>query len=233
LAEARGDARAAVAIARGAPHDRAHDPPAVERVGGDQVEDEDDQVHRDEEPDRQQHRRDVRARGEQRRVDEAVRADEREAGQDARDDDRERRERTGPRDLELLARGAALAAHQREAAERRDRDAGDLDPVPARGERVAQLVHDDRREQQQRARDRGQVGGRVGAAERVLERARQPEDDEEQDDEPTGVDPHTDAEDARQLDRSGPPEHGGMVAQRTQRPWRRSTIRPTHPIRTQ
>src|SRR6185312_874626 len=231
LSGARGDAGAGVAFAADAPHERAQDPAAVQRVGGDQVEEEHDRVHRHEEAERQQHRRDVRARAEQRRVDEAMRADEREADEHAQNDDRQRRERSGAGDLQLLARAAAFAAQQREPAERGDRDAGDVDPVAAGGERVAQLVHDDRREQQQRARDRGQVGGPVRAAERALERARQQEDHDEQHDEPAEVDADADAEDARELNRSGTPEHGGMVAQRTQAASQRSTIRPPDPTR--
>ena len=60
----------------------------------------------------------------------------------------------------------SVAAHLRQAAEQEQLDPLDLDPLAARDQRVAELVHDQRAEEQQHGRDRRQVGDAVGAVQR-------------------------------------------------------------------
>ncbi len=113
---------------------------------------------------------------------------------------RERHRRPGRRDLQLLARGLRLAAHLREAAEEPQVDAGDRDPQAARGQRVAELVQDQRGEVPERAGHGDQVGGRLRAPEQLVEVIREPVDQEEQHEEPADAHADADAEDAGELD---------------------------------
>jgi hypothetical protein len=146
------------------------------------------------------------------RVEQAARADEREVRGHADDDDRGRGDRTRDRDREVLTRGRGLALHQREPAEQVQIDPFHADTPAARGDRVAELVQDDRREQRKHADDRGQVRDRVGAVEGRAKRPRQQVDHQEQDDEPAHVDTDADAGHREQPHRTGAPEHAAMVA---------------------
>ncbi len=65
--------------------------------------------------------------------------------------DGERDQRPGDRHAELHARGVGVAFELRDAAEHPQVDAGDWDPVADRHDGVAELVEQDRQEEQQRA----------------------------------------------------------------------------------
>ena len=73
-------------------------------------------------------------------------------------DEDERHERPGDRDLELRAGRARVARHLRDAAEEPQVDAADLDPLAAGDERVAELVQDERDEEQEHRGDGDEVG---------------------------------------------------------------------------
>jgi hypothetical protein len=75
---------------------------------------------------------------------------------------------------------------------------------------VAEFVQHDRPEEQEGGGDRRGVGGGVASGDRALERVLQEEDRQEQDEEPAGIDPDADAEDAQQLEGAGPP-HARIV----------------------
>src|SRR5207245_5771343 len=64
--------------------------------------------------------------------------------------DPDRHDRPRDRDQELRLRRRRLASDLRHATEDEQGDLGDRDPVPERDETVAQFVHQDRSEQQQR-----------------------------------------------------------------------------------
>src|SRR5262249_13042883 len=72
--------------------------------------------------------------------------------------------------------------------------------VPPRNEGVAELVQEDREEEQRRARDRENVRGRavVGFVQDVPVEAAQPEDDQEEDDEPRVIDRDPDPANAKE-----------------------------------
>ena len=76
------------------------------------------------------------------------------------------------------------------------------DAVADRDERVAELVEQDRAEEGERARHREEVGRRVaaGGVRGVAVEAREPDDDQEEDEEPRVVDPDPDASDVEQRD---------------------------------
>ena len=107
-------------VADPAPDQRPGDAPAVEREGGQQVEDED------------------------RRVDEELVVDDGpqrvrgvDAGSATRDDaegsgDRQRHRRAGEGEAQLVARGLRVALHPGDAAQQPEVDLLDLDPVAAR-----------------------------------------------------------------------------------------------------
>ena len=81
---------------------------------------------------------------------------------DGGDDDHEQGgRRPGGGDAELGAGRGRLGAHVHQAAEEEQVDAGDLDPLAAGGERVAELVDDDRAEEQERLADGGEVERRA------------------------------------------------------------------------
>ena len=87
----------------------------------------------------------------ERRATSTVRADDREV--DARHTSTNRNVAAGPAAaiLNSSAGRARVAAHLGEAAEQEQLDPLDLDPLAAGHERVAELVHDQRPEEQQRA----------------------------------------------------------------------------------
>ena len=77
--------------------------------------------------------------------------------------DRERDQRPGHGDEELLPWRVGVPVHLHHAAEEEEVDAGDLDPRAAGGERVPELVQDDRAEEQHRGGERGRVARRLVA----------------------------------------------------------------------
>ena len=99
-----------------------------------------------------------------------MRADERQIDRETERDEQQRAERARRRDPELLARRLRVAAHVGGAAEQEQLDALHLDALAPRGERVPELVHDQRAEEQQHGDDRRQVGDVVRGVQRVPER---------------------------------------------------------------
>ena len=79
---------------------------------------------------------------------------------------------------------------------------GDLDPLAARGERVAELVQHDRAEEQHRGGHRDRERPWSDAPSVSRNESWKQEDEQEQDEEPGGVDADADAEDPRQLERA-------------------------------
>src|SRR5208283_1712099 len=100
---------------------------------------------------------------------------------------------------EFLARALRLAPHLGQPAEEPQVDPGNRDAQSARLQRVPELVQDERGEVAERACDRDRVRGRARAAEHFVEVARQPVDEEEEDEEPARPDPDADPEDPREL----------------------------------
>ena len=84
----------------------------------------------------------------------AARVAQHRVGDGAEDHDRQqqRHRRAGGGDAELLARRLAVAVGAHEAAEEEQLDAADADALTARGERVPELVGDDRPEEQRAPR---------------------------------------------------------------------------------
>ena len=117
-------------------------------------------------------------------------------------DDHERHRRSGRGDPKLGARRVGVARHPRHAAEEPQVDAADLDPLAARDERMAELVQDQRREEQHHRSDGDDVGLRHRSAELVAKPVRAEVDEEEEDDEPARARADPDAEDAQELDRA-------------------------------
>src|SRR4029450_12130350 len=120
-------------------------------------------------------------------------------------------QRPGDGDPELLPRGARVAAHLHDAAEEEEVDPADRDALATCGERMAELVQEDRSEEAERGGDRGPERER-GVAELVLKGVVQPEDEEEQDSEPRDVDADADAEDGRQASGAATDHAASMVA---------------------
>ena len=111
-------------------------------------------------------------------------------------------QRTGDRDLELGPGGVRVLLEPGEAAEQPQRDRGDADVVAPGHEGVAELVEQDRAEEEHGARDRKQIrrGVTRGGVEDVAVEAGEPEDDQEEDHEPGVVHRDPDAPDAKQCD---------------------------------
>ncbi len=215
LAELCGDACAGCLLARPSPHDRPRDPATVERKRGHQVEHQDQYVDREQPAKRQQHRSDVNRGRQLDRMPQPVRADDREIDHQAHEHARERHHRTGDRDPELFARRVRVAAHLCQPAEQEQVDPLHVDPLAAGDERVAELVHDQRPVEQQHGDHGRRVRDGVRALQRVPERPRDKEDDQEQQQEPASIHADPDAERVEQLDRAGPGHHVcAMVAQR-------------------
>ena len=179
--------------------DRPGDPPAVEREGGDDVEQQQGAVDERQPAHQRERRGRGRAFADQGRVAEARAAGEQHPEREAEGEQPERHQRPGDGHLELLGGALGLAAHVQQPAEEPQVDAHHRDPDPAGGERVAELVQDQREEVPERARDGDRVGGRLRAADDFVEAAREPVDQEEQDEQPASAGPHANPEDARQL----------------------------------
>jgi hypothetical protein len=144
LADPRGGQRRAGAVAAQAPQDRVQHAPAVQRRAGDQVEQRQGPVH-DAEP---QHRPGDQAAGAE------LGQQHRHAEEDAAE--RQAGERPDPGDQELQPRAGQLAADARDAPEQPEGDVLDLDAGdPPGGDGVAQLVHDQRAEEQPGGGQRG------------------------------------------------------------------------------
>jgi hypothetical protein len=144
-----------------------------------------------------------------------------QAGDQAEDDHHHRAERPGGGDAELRAGGRRLGAHPHQPAEEEQVDAVDLEALALGGQRVPQLVEQDRPEGQERGRHRGGVGSGVRPVQRVLERPLEVEDREEQDQEPAVVHAYPDAEQAGQLEGAAATRHRGNCDS-IARPWPRS-----------
>ena len=116
--------------------------------------------------------------------------------------DRSSDQRPGDRDLELGPGGVRVLLEPGEAAEQPQRDRGDADVVAPGHEGVAELVEQDRAEEEHGARDREQIrrGVTRGGVEDVAVEAGEPEDDQEEDHEPGVVHRDPDAPDAKQCD---------------------------------
>src|SRR5207244_948879 len=114
-------------------------------------------------------------------------------------------------DPEVDPRARAFLLHLRDAAEHPQVDAHDPDSVAQRHDGVAELVQDDRDEQQQHAYGREHERLAVLAREDVVVVLREPPDEEEDDQEPARVHTDPDPEDPRYLD-GAPTEHMSMVA---------------------
>ena len=211
LAEVGRQARGLAAVARDLPRGRAGDPAAVERERRDEVEHEQQHVGGDEEAEPQLEPCRRPGAFEPRGGPEVVGAEQRHRGQPADDDDQQRHQRAGDRDAELLTRGRGVATHLHHAAEEEEVDAADLDPLTAGGDRVAELVQQDRAEEPEGGED-GHDEARLLVAELVGERLLQPEDGQEQDQEPRDIDPDADPEDRRQADGAATEHWMSMVA---------------------
>ena len=156
------------AVAGEPPGDRARDPPAVEREGGDQVEDEDEDV--DARPARRPSpaaRRCRRCRST--RIASQNSSAPATAIPTAHAGDGDQRSVTaGPAAaiLNSWPGRVGVLAHPRDAAEQPQGDLGDRDPEAVGDERVAELVQQDRAEEGERRGDREQVrvGARTGSA---------------------------------------------------------------------
>ena len=164
LAQARSDLRRAQPVAGHAPGDRPRDPPAVEREGGDQVEDEHERVDAGQPAEQHERGRDAGRR---------CAAWPRPRTCSSRPPPCRSRRRapttpsvtSGPATATLNSAPGRLgvAGHLRDAAEEPQVDARDLDALPPRDQTAwPELVQDERDEEQQRAGDRGGVGDRVG-----------------------------------------------------------------------
>ena len=206
LAEAAGEARRAMAVARDLPRDRPRDPAAVEREARHEVEHQQPGVDQREPAQQRQHRGGVVGVGEEVHAPVGVREQRHADRRQHRDQQRHGRPCGG--DPELLARRLRVARELGQAAEDPEVDAEHLDAVAARDDRVAELVQGDRQEEQQRPGDRRHVGGGVGrVGQRVGKQVRQPPDHQEQEDEPAWAGPDADAEHPRELHRSTAAEH--------------------------
>ncbi len=161
LAEVGGELGGAVAVAGELPGDRAGDAAAVEWERGDHVQHEQRDVGERAE---REHDLDQRAGGEAERGGvERVVAEHRVrgGGEDDREDERHGEACGG--DAELLARRLGVAVGAHEAAEEEQVDAAHADALTACRERVAELVQDDRAEEDDRRDDRGDEAlARVG-----------------------------------------------------------------------
>ena len=166
LAERRREARRPVAVAGHPPGDRPRDPAAVEREGRDQVEDQDEQV------DARRARRASPAGPRRRRSSiDPHRGPELARSRRPRSRSRRRvaaiaRVTTGPAiaTLNSVPGESVSPLHPGDAAEQPQRDLGDRDPVADRDHGVAELVQEDRGEEEERAGDREQVGVGVGVS---------------------------------------------------------------------
>jgi hypothetical protein len=193
-----------MAVAGEPPDDRAQDPAAVEREGGHDVQQEHEGVRdRGEAQDDRDQRAGVEAQ--RRGVGELI-AGQRIAERAEDQRQHERHDGAGGGDAELLARRDAVAVGAHEAAEEEQVDADHADPLAPRGERVPELVGDDRAEEQRRGEHRGDEAVAV-AGDRRLERVAQDDDPEEQDDEPRRVRADAEPEDPRQGDGGAAAEH--------------------------
>ncbi len=99
-----------------------------------------------------------------------MRPQEREIDREADRDEHQRAERTRCRDPELLARSLRVAVHVGGASEQEQLDALHVDALASCSERVPELVHDQRAEEQQHGDDRRQIRDVVGGVKRVPER---------------------------------------------------------------
>ena len=153
-AEPGADARGPAEVTPALPQRRVEDSPAVERYRGNQVEDEEAQV------DVAEPRNDgVRALRKARKGE-----------RDEEDPEREGDERTGDGDAELRAGAREPAAERGHAAEQPEHDAVDLHVLATRLERMAELVQQDRQEEE-RGRDDGT--GHAGALAEIRVRVRE------------------------------------------------------------
>ena len=139
---------------------------------------------------------------EQRDVEEVAEAPEGEPGEHADRDDQRVDGGSGGGQPELGARGLGLAARAGEAAQRPQVDALDRHPLMAGDERVAELVGDDRGEEQQGAQRRDDE--RLGPVRQdPREVAVQRVDDEKQHEQRPPADADADPEQLPELDRAG------------------------------
>ena len=169
-------------IAFALPQRRPQHAAAVERQRRDQVEDQQGEI-------------DVAEPGSD-AVDGARQSGDRDQHED--DTENERHERPCDRDPELRARAGESTLELRHTPEQPERDPVDLQPLSPRLPGMAELVQEDRNDEQESRDDRHRevrVAGKSrirGWKDSVCERP----DDQREDDEPTPVDPHLDAADA-------------------------------------
>ena len=195
-AEGGGEAGGAVAVAGQPPGDRARDPAAVEREGGDQVEDQHEDV--DARPARRSSRAGPRssASGSTR-----IAAENSSRAGDGEPDRRSRRARSsgspaGPAAAILNSVPASRSpAHARDAAEQPQRDLGDRDPVAERDHAwpsSCSRIEPKKSEGAEATASRYGLESDCSRAEHVAVEAREPDDDQEEDEEPGVVDPDPD-----------------------------------------
>ena len=95
-----------------------------------------------------------------------------------------------------------VAVHAHHAAEQEEVDAGHVDALPARGQRVPQLVQQDRAEERERRHDGDDVDRRLAGVQGLPQGVPEQVDDQEQDQEPRVVHAHADPEQAQQRQRA-------------------------------
>ena len=130
------------------------------------------------------------------------RAGDQDRTADEREPEQQRDGRPGDRDPELRARRAEHPAELGDAAEQPERDPLDLHPLPPRLERMAELVQEQRGEEDRRGRE-CHDDVRAVRETRVLvgeDAGRERPDDQREDDQPRPVDPDLDPGDAAEAD---------------------------------
>ena len=199
LAGTAGRVSGAVAVACAPPDQGVRDAPAVQRKRRHEVEHEHEHVDRRQPAQPNQSWRRPYAFFADRQLGEGRAAGQQSPGDDAGDDHRKRHQRASRGDAELRL-GIVRLLGARDAAERPQVDAGDLQTAAPCDQRVAELVQHQRGEEREHRRHGDEIGGRTRAAELAVEDRRDEQDEHEQHDEPADADAHADAEDAGQLE---------------------------------
>ena len=178
------------------------DLPAVERKSRHEVEHEHEHVERGNPAEPDERRRGMHAGAPNGDIDEVPTVGQGIDPKDAQKNHPKRDERPGHGNAKLRPRTGKSTDGARNPAERPELDAGDLQTVAPRDERMPKLMQDQRNKKRQHTGNGHQIGGVARAPEHFMKVRREQEDVEEKDQKPADTHPNADAKEAHQMDRA-------------------------------